>query len=79
MELNGDKTQAMVISTSSKDTSWKPPLFLNGVKLEVVKEYKFLGVIIDNGLRFTAHVNKVVAKCTRRNGILKCLAGKEWG
>ena len=50
-----------------------------GVKLEVVKEYKFLGVIIDNGLRFTANVNKVVAKCTRRNGILKCLAGKEWG
>jgi len=47
--------------------------------LEVVKEYRFLGVIIDSGLRFTAHVNKIIAKCRRRNNILRCLAGKDWG
>ena len=79
MELNSDKTQVMIISTSQNDIKWQPALSLNGRALEVVNEYKFLGVIIDSGLRFTAHVNKVVAKCRRRNNILRCLAGKDWG
>ena len=79
MKLNSDKTQVLIISTSKEDLSWKPALFLNGKQLEVVGEYKFLGVIIDSGLRFTAHVRKVVAKCRRRNNILRCLAGKDWG
>ena len=47
--------------------------------LEVVKEYKFLGVMIDSGLRFKTHVNTTIAKCKRRNNILRCLAGKDWG
>ena len=79
MELNSEKTQVMIISTKSNDRKWKPPLFLKGQKLEVVQEYKFLGVIIDNELRFKAHVNKIVAKCRRRNNILRCMAGKDWG
>ena len=79
MELNSDKTQVMIMSTNRNDTSWKPRLYLNSRALEVVNEYKFLGVIIDSGLRFTAHVNKIVAKCRRRNNILRCLAGKDWG
>ena len=79
MKLNSDKTQVMVISTSKEDLSWNPKLFLDGKLLKVVNEYKFLSVIIDSGLRFNAHVKKVVAKCRRRNNILRCLAGKDWG
>ena len=45
----------------------------------MVNEYKFLGVTIDRGLRFNAHVKKVAAKARRRDAkILRCLAGKEW-
>ena len=51
----------------------------NNKKLKVVKEYRFLGVIIDNQLRFNAHVNQIVTKCKKRNNILRCLAGKDWG
>ena len=79
MKLNSDKTQVLIISTSKEDLSWKPALFLNGKQLEVVGEYKFLGVIIDSGLRFTDNMKKVVVKCRRRNNILRCLAGKDWG
>ena len=79
MTLNTDKTKVMVISSNSKDHKWKPSLFLKGEQLEVVKEYKFLGVIIDNQLRFNSHVAKTVAKCKRRNNLLRCLAGKDWG
>ena len=79
MRLNAGKTQVMVLSTSNADTSWKPKLYLGETQLEVVKEYKFLGITIDSGLRFTTHVNRVIAKARRRIKILKCLAGKEWG
>ena len=79
MCLNADKTQVMVISSSRQETSWAPNLHLEGRKLEVVKEYKFLGVIIDNELRFTSHVKKVITKAQNRNKILRCLAGKKWG
>ena len=76
MKLNSDKTQVMVISTSKEDLDWKPTLSLNGKQLAVVDEYRFLGVVIDSGLRFTAHF---IAKCRRRNNILRCMAGKDWG
>ena len=79
MVLNSDKTQVMVITTGKNDSKWTPNLKLDGKTLEVVKEYRFLGVIIDSKLTFTPHLKKVIAKCKRRNNILRCLAGKDWG
>ena len=79
MSLNSDKTEAMVISSSNKDLKWKPVLHLKGAQVKIVSEYKFLGVIIDGGLRFKSHVNRVIAKCRKRNNILRCMAGKDWG
>ena len=79
MELNCDKTQVMIISTSRTDRAWKPTLTLNNHQLEVVSEYKFLGVLIDNQLNFNAHATKTIAKCRKRNNILRCFAGKDWG
>ena len=71
MVLNSDKTQVMVLSTSPEDNNWKPELLLDGKKLKVVKEYRFLGIIIDNQLRFNSHVNQIVTKCKKRNNILR--------
>ena len=34
---------------------------------------------MDSGLRFKTHVNRIIAKCKKRNNILRCLAGKDWG
>ena len=79
MKLNTGKTEAMIISSNPNDIKWKPELTLNGRPIVIVKEYKFLGVIIDSGLRFRSHVKKVVGKGKRRNNILRCLAGKDWG
>ena len=79
MRLNSGKTKVMIISTSTKDTNWKPRLTLAGKELEVVREYKFLGITIDSGLYFTKHINKVVAKAKRRIRVMRCLAGKDWG
>ena len=79
MRLNADKTEALIISSDQKDLKWKPQLKLNRRVVRIVKEYRFLGVTIDGGLRFTSHVRRVIAKGKRRNNILRCLAGKDWG
>ena len=79
MRLNAGKTQVMVISSNRKDTDWKPKLYLEGAELEVVDEYRFLGVTIDRELRFNTHVKNTILKARKRMKILKCLAGKDWG
>ena len=79
MSLNIDKTEAMIISSNNADTNWKPNVQLKGVPIKIVKEYKFLGVTIDGGLRFKTHVNRVIAKGKKRNKVMRCLAGKDWG
>ena len=77
MVLNSDKTQVMVITLDKKDTDWIPKLELEGKVLEVVKEYRFLGVTIDSKLTFWCHVKNVIEKGKKRNKIMRCLAGKD--
>ena len=47
--------------------------------IDPVPDYRFLGVEVDNGLRFTKHVETIACKGKRRVNIMKCLAGKDWG
>ena len=69
----------MVISSSNADCSWKPKLAGNGHSIDPVPDYRFLGVEVDNGLRFTKHIETITCKGKRRVNIMKCLAGKDWG
>ena len=64
---------------SNNELQWKPKLHLGERELEVVKEYKFLRVTFDSGLRFNAHVTNVAVKAKKRAKILGCLSLKEWG
>ena len=79
MSLNESKTEAIVISSSRTDNTWKPILNLNGKEAKIVSSYKFLGVVVDNGLRFSEHVRKTVNKGKKRTNILRCMTGKDWG
>jgi len=69
----------LVLASSRKDTEWDPEFTANGKKVDSVKEYKFLGVTTDNGLRFNSHVNNIVVKTRKRVNIIRCLSSKEWG
>ncbi len=40
------------------------------MKLEVVSEYLYLGVIIDSGLKFNLHVNNIYDKCVKKLGLI---------
>ena len=70
--LNADKTNVMLIGPRSilngvKDFS----VTLNGSFLKRVKEAKCLGVIIDEELRWTEHVEKVVKTAQKNISVIK--------
>ena len=79
MVVNTDKTNLMVISTSSADRAWDPKLQAGDDMIEPVSSVKFLGITIDNQLRMTKHVDNIVAKARKRVQILQCLSTKDWG
>ena len=43
-----------------------------GLELEVVNSYKYLGVWLDSTLSFSQHISKLQAKVKSRLGILYC-------
>ena len=79
MKINVDKTKAMVMASTSKDSSWDPKFTVMGENIKTVQEYKFLGVTVDSELRFRGHIANISTKCTKRVNIIKCMSGKDWG
>ena len=69
----------MLFSTSKADIEFNPNLTVCGKPTTLVGVYPFLGIDVDSGLRFTAHISKIVAKCRKRVNIIKCLSSKDWG
>ena len=56
-----------------------PELFLDKTKIEVVPEFKFLGIIFDNKLSFLSHVTVLKNKCKKALNLLKVVAHSDWG
>ena len=69
LELNVKKTKELVIDFR-RNPNDIPDLVIKGEKVERVSEYKYLGVVIDNKLTFTANTNAIHKKCQSR---LYCL------
>ena len=56
-----------------------PELYLDKTKIEVVSEFKFLGVIFDRKLSFLPHITTLKKKCKKALNLLKVVAHSEWG
>ena len=50
----------------SKDPTVIPDLFIDGVKVERVTEYKYLGTVLDNKLNFNKNTEFIHKKCQPR-------------
>ena len=74
MSVNIDKTKTMTISSTSKEAGSSLNLLAKEDPIDTVRSYKFLGVKIDDGLRFTNHINILVKKCKKRVSIIKSMA-----
>jgi hypothetical protein len=73
MEINWSKTKAMILTTSRKNRT-EFPKSLNLYKdVEVVDEFKLLGVIVDSKLDFSKHILNVKKLITKKLYIIKHL------
>ena len=57
----------------------EPNLSLNGKKIKVVRETRFLGVIFDQKLTFIPHMKTLKTKCLKALDIIKVVSHQEWG
>ena len=69
MSINVDKTYAMLISNRRNDTS-NLEISLGNRTLQLKKEYLYLGVHLDDNLRFNLHINHICNKISKNIGIL---------
>ena len=77
LQFNADKCKYMVISRKRETNlslESQPPLQINGVTMERVENYKYLGVWITSNLSWSKHITEVCRKARQKVGILyrKC-------
>ena len=72
LNLNVTKTKEMILDFRKKQTNF-PPLVIKSENVERVKEYKCLGVIIDDQLSGSANTKSVYSKCIQRIHHLRIL------
>ena len=66
------KTKEMLIDFR-KNPSTVPDLFIDGVKVERVSEYKYLGTVLDDNLSFVINTDLINKKCQSRIFLLQKL------
>ena len=68
--LHRGKTECVLFGTDSKLLSANFSVSVNGVNLNRVAEYKYLGIVMDEGLTWKAHVKYLLSKAGKRIGML---------
>ena len=56
---------------SNRETLSNPHVVFRGESIKIVKKIKFLGILIDDGLKFTEHVNNTHLKISRAIGAIR--------
>ena len=84
MELSPDKTKMMIFGSSR---AWgtkgevpddTPKVKIGRGRVARVKEHKYLGIKIDEKLKFESQVKEVLRKCKQRLGCLRRLCDATW-
>ena len=57
----------------------EPELTLNGKKISVMRETKFLGVTFDQKLTFIPHMKALKTRCLKALDIIKVVSNQDWG
>jgi ribonuclease HI len=74
--VNPGKTKVIMFTTKS----WKMrPLLLSGKELAFTKKEKYLGVILDDKLNWTAHCEEKINKAIKTLTLCRRAVGKTWG
>ena len=70
LTLNVEKSKAMLI-TSNKSLSMPRSIVINNEEIEMVSEFKYLGVTIDSSLSFSQHSVNILKKLNSKFYVLK--------
>ena len=73
LTLNAEKTSAMLFTNRSTNGSHSL-ISLSGSSLDYVDQLKFLGVVIDNKLCFSTHINNITSKISKLSGVLHSIS-----
>ena len=72
------KTKCMHFCQSRK-LHLDPELTLDDVQIEVVPEFKFLGLLFDSKLSFIPHINYLSNTCQKALNLLRVVSSMDWG
>ena len=73
LKLNSSKTKSMLIHSNRKSSS-EIKLKIDGIEVEQVRCFKFLGVLVNDTLTWSDHVNLVCTKVTQSLSLLRRLS-----
>lgn len=73
ISLNVKKTEAVVFKTPNKKLDYNLKIKLDGKRLPLSSSVRYLGVIIDEHLCWTKHLDLLASKLRRANGMLSNL------
>ena len=80
LTLNPAKTKCMCFTRFTKPEDNTPRLFLGNEEIEVVKTFKYLGMVMDApNLTWNVHLNKLRDDCNARLSIMRAFTGTTWG
>ena len=77
LKVNLKKTKAMAWNHSNSFPSYNYTVYQN--KIEWVRTFKYLGIIFDDNLSFTKHIEDVISRANKRLNVLKHMAGSPYG
>ena len=69
LSLNVNKTKAMLFRTPQKQVN-PPELVIDGLLIEFVSSFSFLGIIVDENLKWNFHINALSKKISKILGIM---------
>lgn len=79
LEISTDKTKLMHFTKQNKKNIQLPIIQLNNQNLELVDNFKFLGVFFNNKLTWTAQINQLHDKTTKNINLIKMLSHTKYG
>ncbi len=79
LSISPSKSTSTYFTLNTHEFNATPQIFLDGNLLPCSKSPKILGVTFDNSLTFRQHAADMASRASRKNNIIKALAGTNWG
>lgn len=78
LEINPNKCHYMIFSKRKQNTI-NQNINISGIRIQPSKTVKFLGLILDEHLRWDKHAEYIISKLGKTKRIFSFLAGRWWG